>query len=107
MSSRNTCKSQSFDSHNQSPIYSIVSYDLLNIIIIDDASELEDHQMLTTNAEENQSSATLDALHHTQSASVRVTEETGKELDQSDIAETDPITEKPSQLRHKVSVSYP
>ena len=67
--------------------------------MIDDASEVEACQILTTNAEILSSVI----LGPSQSVGTRVTEETGKELDLhvAHMAGTDPITDKPSQ-HHKV-----
>ena len=62
----------------------------------DEASDLEACQMLTMNAQ-NLMSTTSDALYHTQSASIRVTVVTRKELGLTHVSEADPITGKLSQ----------
>ena len=67
----------------------------------DEASDLEACKMLTTNAQ-NLMSITSEALYHTQSASIRVTMVTRKELGLAHVSEADPVAGKLSQHHLKV-----
>ena len=69
------------------------------LICLDEASDLEACQMLTTNAQ-NLMSTSSESLYYTQSASIRISQETRKELGLTNASEINPVTGKPSQRHH-------
>ena len=70
------------------------------LICLDEASDPEACQIILTANAKNLISTSSEALYYTQSASIRVSQETRKELGLTHVSDIGPVTGKPIQHHH-------